>query len=195
LVRIIEGLCFAIAARGAGGVITTPLLLLLWGRLRRMAVRVTKAAARIAAGTPAAPRRRPAKPRPPRPQPLRLPGGFAWLVPLVPGAAAYGSQLQLLLADPQMAPLATVPSVRRMLNPLCQMLGVPARPCRPPPRRERAGRQAADAPPAPATGNAGSGVPPAANAHAAPRPPTRRADCPASHDPPTPAPARHRCPP
>jgi hypothetical protein len=117
LVRIIEGLCFAIAARGAGGVITTPLLLLLWGRLRRMAVRVTKAAARIAAGTPAAPRRRPAKPRPPRPQPLRLPGGFAWLVPLVPGAAAYGSQLQLLLADPQMAPLATVPSVRRMLNP------------------------------------------------------------------------------
>ncbi|MBV8093743.1 MAG: hypothetical protein JO110_11005 [Acetobacteraceae bacterium] len=34
------------------------------------------------------------------PQPFRLPRGFGWLMRLVPGAAAYGGQLQDLLADP-----------------------------------------------------------------------------------------------
>jgi hypothetical protein len=134
-VRILDGLCAAIAARGAGGVLTMPLLFLLWGRLRRMAGRATKAAARLATGVPpAVARRRPARPRPPRPPTLRLPRGFAWVVPLVPGAAAYGCQLQGLLADPAMAPLAAEPSMRRLLNPLCQMLGVPARASRPPRR-------------------------------------------------------------
>ena len=47
---------------------------------------------------------------------------------LVPGAAAYGSQLQVLLADPQTAPLLAAPSLRRRLNPLCHMLGVPEPP-------------------------------------------------------------------
>jgi hypothetical protein len=44
--------------------------------------------------------------------------------------------LQALLADPQMAPLIAVPSVRRLLNPLCQMLGIPKPPPpqAPPPR-------------------------------------------------------------
>jgi hypothetical protein len=132
-VRIIDGLCFAIAARGAGGVLTVPLFFLLWQRLRRMAVRATNAATRLAAGAARpAPRPRPAHPRPSRPQPPRLPRGFAWVVRVVPGTAVYGAHLQALLADPLMAPLAAVPAVRRMLNPLCQMLGVP-RP--PPPRR------------------------------------------------------------
>ena len=129
-VRIIDGLCFAIAARGAGGALTLPLLLLLWRRLRRMATRMTRAAARLAAGLPQ-PIPRPRTPRPSRPQPLRLPRGFAWMVTLVPGTAVYGLHLQALLADPQMARLAAVPAIRRMLNPLCQMLGVPARPMRP----------------------------------------------------------------
>ncbi len=134
-VRILDGLCAAIGARGAGGVLTTPLLLLLWGRLRRMAARATRIAARLAAGVPPpAARARPPTPRPPRPPTLRLPRGFAWLVPLVPGAAAYGCQLQFVLADPAMAPLAAEPAMRRLLSPLYQMLGVPARPSRPPPR-------------------------------------------------------------
>jgi len=163
--HIIGMLCDAVAARGPGGVLPTPLLLLLWGRLRRMATRVTRAAARLAAGIqPRAPRPQPATPRPSRPQPLRLPRKYAWVVVEVPGTAAYGNYLQALLADPQMAPLAAIPSVRRMLNPLCQMLGVPARASRPPraprcpaavlppPPRDRLGdRPAANAPPPQAT--------------------------------------------
>ncbi len=137
-VRIIDGLCFAVAARGAGGVLTAPLLVLLWGRLRRMATRMTRAAARLAAGIQPATRPRRAAARPSRPPPLRLPRRFAWVVVVVPGTAVYGVYLQALLADPLMAPLAAVPSVRRMLNPLCQMLGVPARGSRPPRRPARA---------------------------------------------------------
>ena len=130
---ILDLLCQAIAARGAGGVLTLPLLLLLWRRLRRIGVRATKVAARIAAGlSPAAsrpgPRSHPAAPRSPRPPALRLPGGYGWLVPLVPGAPAYAGQLQHLLADPQMAPLLAAPSLRRGLNPICRTLGIPAPP-------------------------------------------------------------------
>ena len=133
LVGIIDSVCAAIAARGAGGVLTTPLLFLLWSRLRRMALRATRAAARIAAGVPPSVPR-PRASRPSRPQPLRLPRGYAWLVRLVPGTAAYGTQLQALLADPLMAPLAAAPSMRRLLNPLCQMLGAPKLPPVPSPQ-------------------------------------------------------------
>jgi hypothetical protein len=131
LVLILDMLCAAIAARGAGGLLTKPLFFLLWGRLRRKAVRAIKVAAQITAGTPPpAPRPRPAAPRPSRPPPLRLPGGYAWVVPLVPGVAALASQLQYHLAEPEMARLAEAPAMRRLLNPLRHMLGIP-RPPRP----------------------------------------------------------------
>ena len=52
----------------------------------------------------------------------------------MPGTAGYGTQLQRLLADPLMAPLAAAPGLRRMLNSLCQMLGVPKPPPLPSPR-------------------------------------------------------------
>jgi hypothetical protein len=135
LVLIIDALCAAIAARGAGWVLTAPLLFLLWRRLRRIATRATNVAARLAAGAPLpAIRSRPKSPRPARPPPLRLPGSHAWLVRLIPATAGYGSQLQYLLADPDMAPLLASPSLRRMLNPLCRMLGIPKPPApRPPP--------------------------------------------------------------
>jgi hypothetical protein len=162
LVRIIDGVCAAIAARGAGGALTTPLLFLLWSRLRRIAIRATRAAARIAAGARAAARERTPAPRPPRPQPLRLPRGYAWVVRLVPGTAAYGTQLQALLADPLMAPLAADPSMRRLLNPLRQMLGVPKPPPRPTPRP-------AAVPPRPITMDQGGDEKPAGRA---PPPPT-----------------------
>ena len=128
LVRLIDLLCAAIAARGAGGVLTKPLFFLLWGRLRRTAVRGIKVAARIAAGAQAAARQRPASSRPSRPQPLRLPRGYAWVVRLVPGTAAYGTQLQALLAEPELARLTEAPAMRRLLNPLRQMLGLPKPP-------------------------------------------------------------------
>ena len=114
-----------------------------------MAMRATRVAARIAAGAPQPVRPPPAAPRPSRPQLLRLPRGFAWVVRLVPGTAAYGTQLQALLADPLMAPLASAPSMRRLLNPLCQMLGT-AKP--PPPAAPRN----AGVPSRPATTDQGS---------------------------------------
>jgi hypothetical protein len=135
LVRLLDELCAVIAARGAGGALTKPLFFLLWTRLRRTAARAVTVAARIAAGTPPpAPRPRPAKPRPPRPPLLRLPRRFAWVILAVPGTAALGCRLQYLLAEPELARLAAEPSMRRLLNPLCQMLGVPARASRPPRR-------------------------------------------------------------
>ena len=135
--RVIDGLCRAIAARGAGGGLAGALTLLLWGYLRRKAARLAGHAARIEAGAPPAAsraRRRPASPRPPPPRSRprlrqRLPEGFAWLVRVVPEAAGYGSQLQHLLSDPDMAALiAAAPQMRRHLRPLCRMLGI-----RPPP--------------------------------------------------------------
>ena len=124
---IMKGLGEAVAARGGRGGLAGPLVILIWSRLSRMAVRFARLAARIRAGT-AAPRRRatprPAGDRPRKPYP-RLPRRFAWLPPLVPGAGAYGSQLQHLLADPEMAALlAAAPQAGRILRPLCRMLGV-----------------------------------------------------------------------
>ena len=164
LARIIDGLCAAVAARGVVGLLTGPLILLLWGRLRRTALRVRRLAARIAAGTPLLSRQRPASPRVSRKPPPRLPRGYAWVVRLVPAAACSGTQLQALLTDPQMAALAEVPAMRRLLGPLCQMLGVP--PSSLPKRRAEA---TAVAPlPSPAPLRPPAGPPPASLSSAAP---------------------------
>jgi hypothetical protein len=125
---LVEGLCKSIAAHGARGLLTMPLLLLLWSRLRRMAVRARRLAARTATGAP------PPHPRPPTPRSapsrpyIRLPRGVAWLVRAVPGTAWGAARLQFLLDDPAMAAAAASPPMRRLLRPLCRMLGV-----RPPP--------------------------------------------------------------
>jgi hypothetical protein len=138
LLIILDALCAAIAARGPGWVLTAPLLFLLWRRLRRIATRAKQVAARLATGAPLpVPRSRAATCRPPRPQPLRLPGGYAWLVRLIPATAGYGSQLHYLLTDPEAAPLLASPSLRRMLNPVCRMLGIPAPPRPKPPPSPR----------------------------------------------------------
>ncbi len=141
-VRILDGLCSAVAARGGGrDRLAGPLVILIWRHLRRIAAQVAALAARIAAGRQ---RRYPAR-RPPRAAPRRaphraLPHGPAWLVALVPQAAGYGSQLQHLLAEPEFAALVdAAPQMRRLLRPLCRMLGVrppaalalPPRPAKP----------------------------------------------------------------
>jgi hypothetical protein len=138
---IIDGLCRAAAARlGAPGPArwtAGPLMILLWGRLRRMAARFAALAARagvrrrafLRPGTVSSP------PLRPRTTPKCLPRRFAWLVRLVPEAACYGTQLQHLLSEPAMAELlAASPQARRILRPLCRMLGVlqaPAQPASP----------------------------------------------------------------
>ncbi|MBV8520815.1 MAG: hypothetical protein JOY71_01565, partial [Acetobacteraceae bacterium] len=75
------------------------------------------------------------------PQPYRLPRKLGWLIPLVPGTAAYAGQVQHLLADPEMAALlAGSPQAGHILRPLCRMLGIQPEPGvlaqrREPPRR------------------------------------------------------------
>jgi len=143
---IIDGLCLAAATRlGAPGPTrwtAGPLMVLLWVRLRRIAARFA-----ALAGRPSVRRRVFLRPdtmssTPPRPPTKRkcLPRRFAWLVRLVPEAASCGTQLQHLLSDPAMAALlAASPQARRILRPLCRMLGVahataqPASPKRPEP--------------------------------------------------------------
>src|SRR5947209_16938317 len=68
----------------------------------------------------------PVSPQPPHlPRPL-LPRRSGWLLRLTPSAAAARSQLEYLLADPEMAALlAEVPQAGRILRPLCHMLGIP----------------------------------------------------------------------
>ena len=178
---IIDGLCRAVAARGGGrDRLAGPLVILIWSRLRRIAAQIIALAARIEAGRhrcyPARrPPRRPAAPR--RHVRPALPHGFAWLLPLVPWAAAgYGSQLRHLLAEPEFAALVdAAPQMRRLLRPLCRMLAVPL------PRP----RAAEPAPPPPAH------PAPAASAIATPSPPPAPASPPpAGHAPPPSVPAR-----
>jgi len=57
-----------------------------------------------------------------------LPRRFGWLLPLVPCEAANrASQLRHLLGEPEMqALLGASPQARRVLAPLCRMLGIEA---------------------------------------------------------------------
>ncbi len=151
--RLIAGLCRAVAVAAAKNPLAAPLLLLLWPRLHRLSRRIAALAARIEAGTAG---RRPPSPRPaaPRPRPpyARLPRRFAWLPRLVPEAAASGSQLQHLLAEPQTAALLAAPQMGRLLRPLCRMLGVrppPALTLPPTPSRRTATRRALPIAPSP----------------------------------------------
>ena len=147
---LIAALCEAVGARVAGPArpgLAGPLIILIWTRLRRMADRITRLAARAGAGTLPPPRSRPATPRRKASPPYqRLPRGVAWLVRMVPAAAFGAGQLEALLADPgTKALIEAAPQIGRTLRPLCRMLGVdppPAlrRPPPAPPRPAEAGR-------------------------------------------------------
>jgi hypothetical protein len=184
---LILWLSLALDGHSTWGRLARPLGLLILDRIREINQRFARIAARIGAGT-YVPRRAAAMPRrrtggrPRRPNPL--PQGFAWLVKLVQETAVYGSQLQALFRDPEMAALlAAAPApLRRPLRSLCRMLGVA-----PPPILATPARAA----PAPAP-------PPAAPAVERPAPPPRRPGflrrpasppTPRVHDPPLPRPA------
>ncbi len=151
LAGLIDVLCKAVAAHGVRGLLTAPLLLLLWSRLSRMAVRARRLARLMAAGAPlsAPPRKRAPRPEKSRPY-LRLPRGVTWLVRAVPATASGAATLQFLLDDPDMADMAQRPPMRRLLNPLCRMLGVQPPPiAKKPPPPEPAGIARASDPPQP----------------------------------------------
>lgn len=137
---IVDGLCRVIALRASKTWAIAPLVLVLWSYLRRLARRFERLLARIDSGR-AAPRPSPSRPERADTRPKsRLPAAFAWLCWMAPEAAALGTQLQALLAEPELAArLAAVPQAGRLLRQLLHMLGqpaenLPAAPPRSPPR-------------------------------------------------------------
>jgi hypothetical protein len=146
---IIDLLCRMVAARIAGGRLAGPLIVLICTRLRRMAARFAAHAARAGTALPPRRNRGAARPRPASaPKASALPRRVAWLLRLVPETAAGASQLQHLLAGPEMAALvAAAPQTGRVLRPLCRMLGVrpPAFLALPPPVRRAPPARAATA--------------------------------------------------
>jgi hypothetical protein len=133
-----------------------PLALLILDRVRTINQAFARIAARIGAGNyhPRRPTDTPRQRAGPHPrQKNPLPQGFAWLVKLLPETAVYGSQLQFLFADPEMAALlaAAPASLGRPLRSLCHMLGVLPPPilAPPPPVRPRTRPAKPERPPAP----------------------------------------------
>ncbi len=127
-----------------------PLILLICARLRRIEARFAALAARYAAGTLRPLRTPTTEPRttgshPPPPKDP-LPRGYAWLIRLVPGAANFGTQLQYLLSQPEMAEMiAAVPRMATLIRPLCRALAAEPTPKLPPdPPRARPPRQTPD---------------------------------------------------
>ena len=97
---------------------------------------------------------KPRKPRPNRPHPEKpratLPTGEAWLIRAIPHeAAAYGAQLESLLAEPATADLlAACPAAAGILRPLGRMLGLRAlAPRRVRPKRPTQAASPREAPP------------------------------------------------
>ena len=182
---LIAALCAAVAASlvrpGKPG-LAGPLILLLWTRLKRMATRVERLAARVAAGPLPPPRAHPAgaaRRRPAASPYERLPRKRSWLVQLVPATAFGAERLRLLLEDAATQELiAAAPQLGRTLRPLCRALGLA-----PPPVLQRK-------PPAPA----------ALSAPLAEQPPRRRATAPRTlatapaPPPPTPRAPEVACP-
>lgn len=149
-------LCGLIARHGHLRRLAGPLVALLWGRVQGINAQVAALLVRMQTGQlrryPA--RRKPRKSTAPRRRPAAsgLPRKSAWLIALLPETAACGTQLQILLAAPEVPGLlAAAPQLRRTLRPLCRMLGVtlppPPPPETPPPPHDAA---PPDAPTAPA---------------------------------------------
>jgi hypothetical protein len=136
------------------GRLAVPLMMLIMNRIRTINHAFARLAARIGEGK-FFPRRRPAathRPTAPRPRGQNpLPQGFAWMLKLVPGTAVYGSQLQHLLAEPEMAALiaAAPAAMARTLRPLCWMLGISPPPILALPPRPKPPRPPAPEPEAP----------------------------------------------
>jgi hypothetical protein len=145
----IEDLCAYIAHVAARYRPLSPLLVLVWLRLRRTLCRLDRLAIRWQRGRHQAQshsRHAPASPPVIHPaeawRPRRTPQGHAWLIRLHQPLAQLAPRIELLLADPEIVALcADAPQAGRLLRPLCRMFGLtptayiatPPRP-RPPPK-------------------------------------------------------------
>lgn len=108
LVRILEGLCEAIAARCEKEQPASPIKRLAWAQFRRLAAWFAALMADVRAGlhaaAPVAHRRAahdPAAAFLPAPSPYCLLPGFGWLLRFVPGTAPFGAQVRLWLCGPK----------------------------------------------------------------------------------------------
>ena len=131
--RCIRDLRGVIAAQGLAIRLPSPLILLVWARIRRLAFRFAQSAA-----NPPRPRKpRPADAKPQTAKPPRepaatgephLPTGYAWLRRLIPDHRinfCVGA-IRDILENPEMAALiAATPTAGRALRPLCHILGIP----------------------------------------------------------------------
>ena len=130
-VLVVAALCRGVAACHGRGLMSGPVIILVWGRIKRVEFRLLALMERIRMG-----RHREGGARAVSPDRVAtprsgvagcgLPRRFGWLIGLMPHeAACYGGQLATVLAEPEMvALLADVPQARRILAPLCRMLGV-----------------------------------------------------------------------
>ena len=104
----------------------------LWSWLSRTVQRFARLVGQRAVGRPAVVRAARAssarRETAPRARGLRLPSRRGWLLHTLGWeVAVYGSQLETLLAEPDMqALLAARPGMARLMRPLCRMLGVAA---------------------------------------------------------------------
>ena len=138
---LLNWLVMAVDSRAHTGQLARPLVALIVHRLILMRQAIARAIARMASGKTSP--RKSGGPRPGRRAgtPNRFPTNPAWLIKLVPAAAAAASQLRHLFTDPEMAKLlaAAPASMLRPLRSLCRMLDVelpiprPPRPARPKP--------------------------------------------------------------
>ncbi len=130
LATILAALAALVARRFLRDPFHAPLIVPLWTRLTRVARRLDRAFARLAAGL--SPRPRAANPRASGPRRVSvLPTRRGWLVAALGSeAAAYATQIESLLAEPAAADaLANSPAARRTLAPIRRMLGLaPPRP-------------------------------------------------------------------
>ncbi len=126
----LAGLGRAVAARIAGGAMAAAMILLVWRRIRRVDGQIRGLMERYRAGTLRVLVQSEARSRVgvgrARAVSDRLPQRFGWLLPLVPyEAAGFASQLRAQLVEPEMvALLDAAPQARRVLGPLCRMLGI-----------------------------------------------------------------------
>ena len=152
---IIRALCMSLGARNTRpDPLPHPMFVAVFyalsGRIRRFAALVARVRAGVdrkpaatprPARTPVTPVGGPVSERPVPERPV-LPRRRGWLLPLIPNAPFYASQLRVLLAQPDMAELiALAPTLGRILRPMARMLAVELPPSlqRPPgPRRRRA---------------------------------------------------------
>ena len=129
-----------VAARSGAG-LPFPLIGLIGNRLRRIKQSIARLAALVRDGKYAprrfAPRRKPENPKPR--QPSKLPQKFGWLLPLVPDAVAYRSQLERLFRDPEFSELLAAAPVTlgRPLWSFCCVLALPPPDIVAPPKRPR----------------------------------------------------------